>query len=69
MYILHKELNKIVYEYLGRVLIFLKRHKCDYPKASDNKHFWALSFPNERVSVLLNYPHINFKKTVCPKIV
>ena len=42
---------------------FLKRRKHPSPNALNIKYFWTLG----DFRLLLNYPILNFKKTVCPK--
>ena len=44
-----------------------KRHKYPFPNALNTKYFLTLSYNHWGFWVSLNYPVLNFKKTVCPK--
>ena len=44
-----------------------KRHKDLSLNALNDKYFWTLSYNHCFFLVSLNYPILNFKKTVCPK--
>ena len=56
----------IVYKYL-KIKNFFKRLEYPSPNALNIRCFWTLSYNYWRFGVSLNYPILNFKKTVCPK--
>ena len=56
----------IVYKYLKKKTFF-QETQISFPKCIEHKIFFDIQLQLLGLRVSLNYPILNFKKTVCPK--